>query len=174
MRQAEGRWWLVWQGIAGVLLIIAATVLPWATCQIGSSSSTVLLLAGPFTWVLILLGVAAIALAAAQARGKATWAARASTVVGVLATVTSALTALTRIAHANDLIVNVGGSSAYAFGSGVGVLAGVAVVIGSFASYRGPSDGRSRGEVPAGWYPDPYAMTAWRWWDGGVWTEHVG
>ncbi|MFD0484718.1 RDD family protein [Kineococcus sp. GCM10028916] len=27
--------------------------------------------------------------------------------------------------------------------------------------------------TPAGWYPDPSAPDALRWWDGGRWTEHV-
>lgn len=26
---------------------------------------------------------------------------------------------------------------------------------------------------PPGWYPDPAGEKAWRWWDGGRWTEHA-
>ncbi|MEZ5412655.1 MAG: DUF2510 domain-containing protein [Acidimicrobiales bacterium] len=24
-----------------------------------------------------------------------------------------------------------------------------------------------------GWYPDPWQVAAWRWWDGRTWTAHV-
>ncbi len=27
---------------------------------------------------------------------------------------------------------------------------------------------------PAGWYPDPWGLTPWRWWDGFAWTTHGG
>ncbi len=28
-------------------------------------------------------------------------------------------------------------------------------------------------DPPAGWYQDPNGAQAWRYWDGGVWTDHV-
>ncbi len=27
---------------------------------------------------------------------------------------------------------------------------------------------------PAGWYPDPWQQSVWRWWDGARWTAHLG
>ncbi len=27
---------------------------------------------------------------------------------------------------------------------------------------------------PAGWYPDPWKQSVWRWWDGSRWTAHLG
>ena len=27
--------------------------------------------------------------------------------------------------------------------------------------------------TPPGWYPDPWGITHWRWWDGWAWTPHV-
>lgn len=27
---------------------------------------------------------------------------------------------------------------------------------------------------PAGWYPDPWQQSVWRWWDGTRWTAHLG
>lgn len=29
------------------------------------------------------------------------------------------------------------------------------------------------GTKPAGWYEDPWQITAWRWWDGSQWTPHT-
>jgi len=31
-----------------------------------------------------------------------------------------------------------------------------------------------RADSPAGWYPDPWEQSAWRWWDGAKWTAHLG
>ncbi len=28
--------------------------------------------------------------------------------------------------------------------------------------------------INAGWYPDPWGVSAWRWWDGLAWTTYVG
>jgi membrane protease YdiL (CAAX protease family) len=28
--------------------------------------------------------------------------------------------------------------------------------------------------VPPGWYPDPWGVAAWRWWDGWQWTAYAG
>jgi membrane protease YdiL (CAAX protease family) len=28
--------------------------------------------------------------------------------------------------------------------------------------------------VPPGWYPDPWQVAGWRWWDGQQWTAHAG
>ena len=28
--------------------------------------------------------------------------------------------------------------------------------------------------TPAGWYQDPHAQGAWRWWDGNAWTDRTG
>jgi membrane protease YdiL (CAAX protease family) len=28
--------------------------------------------------------------------------------------------------------------------------------------------------VPPGWYPDPWGVAAWRWWDGWQWTPYAG
>lgn len=29
------------------------------------------------------------------------------------------------------------------------------------------------GTTPPGWYPDPWQVADWRWWDGQLWTAHV-
>ena len=29
------------------------------------------------------------------------------------------------------------------------------------------------GQTPPGWFPDPWQVAAWRWWDGMMWTGHV-
>ncbi|MFW2380894.1 MAG: PrsW family glutamic-type intramembrane protease [Acidimicrobiales bacterium] len=31
----------------------------------------------------------------------------------------------------------------------------------------------TKSQTPPGWYPDPWGITEWRWWDGWAWTPHV-
>jgi len=60
--------------------------------------------------------------------------------------------------------------------AGFAALAMVAVVIAAPISWLVERAGRRRVPPgpwlpPPGWHPDPWRLAAWRWWDGGRWTE---
>ncbi len=45
---------------------------------------------------------------------------------------------------------------------------------GEFAPERGEEAPPSSSLPRPGWYPDPWGMSRWRWWDGWRWTGYVG
>jgi len=61
-------------------------------------------------------------------------------------------------------------------GPGLALLLGqsVALALVVAAAHRlAPPEARTPASPRAGWYPDPLAGVAWRWWDGARWTSRL-
>lgn len=119
------------QAIGGVVLIVAAAVLPWATYKIGSESTH--LDAGRIEGVLIAAGAVAIGFAATSWFVRSRRVAYAELVVGLFALALTIATALVRIGDANSVTnLNAGPtptSTSFGIGSGLGLLAALAILI---------------------------------------------
>jgi hypothetical protein len=59
---------------------------------------------------------------------------------------------------------------------GLGGLSGLIFLIGAVLLIVGIVRSRRQPAVvtPPGWYQDPHAQGAWRWWDGKAWTDRTG
>ena len=76
----------------------------------------------------------AVILAVCQFGFRSAVVSRSSLVLGAATTVAAVAAALTRIAHANDLTVNVGGTTSYAIGAVVGVGAALVITTSAFVA----------------------------------------
>lgn len=111
------------QAAAGACLIVASAYAPWAHYRTGTPAVSHSLSAGPYGGILVATGAAAIILAVCQLAFRSPLFARSSLVLGAATSVAAIAAALTRIARANDLTVNAGGTTSYAIGALVGVVA---------------------------------------------------
>jgi amino acid transporter len=122
------------QVVAGVVLIIAATVLPWATLMESHPRVTAVFRGGPLSGLLVGFGVASVGLSLLWFVRESTALHRVHAVVGCAALVTSIALALDKISLANRVasFQESGGQTSYAFGSGVAILASATIVATSF------------------------------------------
>jgi hypothetical protein len=126
------------QVIGGAVLIVAATVVPWAYYRLRGSVASHWLSAGGFSWALVIAGVLAIVFGALQLVEPGTWLPRLNCVTGAAAAVIAVATALSRMAHANDLTVNSGGTTSYSLGGPLGVGATLAIGIAAVVAAQRP------------------------------------
>jgi hypothetical protein len=117
------------QAVAGLILIASAAWLPWATYKGPGSRVTSHLNAGRLTEVLIALGALAIAIAAVYGIRPTRLGAASNVACGVAALITAVAAGATRIAHANSLTVDTGGTTRFGIGVGIGCLAAIAIAV---------------------------------------------
>lgn len=145
---------------AAAAVIAAAVALPWARYRVRGAHTIVSLHAGGLATALVAIGAAGVVLAAAQIRWRTMALAGAEIIVGVAALVLSVLTAAGRISHANSITLTPGGTTAFAAGAGLALVAGLAMTGAAVAllvhdSPRPPESEVDR-PVPVGPYVDPY------------------
>lgn len=126
------------QVLAAALLIVAAAVLPWATYKNATADATKSFQGGPFSFVLVFLGVASLVLSFGARNRSSAVLARLHFGVGGAAVVVAIALALSKISAANHFSTfQQGGSqTAYAPGSIVGVVAAAAIALTSVGTER--------------------------------------
>ena len=118
----------VWQAVAGVTLVIAASWLPWATYQSPFTGSSVWLRGGPLSIALISFGSVSVVIAIIELFRPTILGATGLIACGFAAFVVAVALALTKIADANGLPPHTGAATSYAVGSLVGLLAALSIV----------------------------------------------
>jgi hypothetical protein len=117
------------QLVAGVLIIVAATTMPWSMYTSTVPKSTTGYHSGLLGVLLVLLGSVAIALALWSFVRPSRQIQQAQFAVGIAATVVSIVVALRKIHLANHFLAMGGGHTSYAIGAVVAVLASAAISI---------------------------------------------
>jgi len=115
------------QVLSALAVIASAAWLPWATYQHRGFRVTHHLHAGSFAVVLIALGVLTLVLAAVYAARPRRLLAAANVGCAAVMLGVSGVAGATRIAHANSLTINAGGTTRFGIGLGVACLAAVAI-----------------------------------------------
>lgn len=116
------------QIVAVVLLLVAALAGPWLSYHVGSGRARSLD-AGGFAGLLVAVAALAAAFSLGELSTRFRWWPFAIAAVGVVAIVLSAVTAATRMAHANDLTasVNAPATTSWAWGTLIAVIAAIAI-----------------------------------------------
>lgn len=135
------RWRLPAALVAGALLMVAASALPWASYRIGSLPAH-RLGAGMFGLGLGALGVIGVLLVAAAGRRPFRALVYAEISVGVLAAALSIVIAGARIAHANSVTTASARPTSTSFGLGmpVGLLASAVLVVVAILDLSWPTE----------------------------------
>jgi len=137
------------QLLAGALLIVAATIMPFATYRDVSARATTTFRGGSLGVVLAGLGALSIALVLVSSKRRARWLARINVAVGWFALVLAIVLALSKIQAANEIQLgtNVRGSSqtSYAFGSTVAIAASALILLTALVALAAAKRG---GEAP--------------------------
>jgi hypothetical protein len=114
---------------SGALLIVAATVMPFATYRDVSARTTTTFRGGSLGIVLAGLGAVSITLALVSRNRCAPWLERIHVAVGWTALVLSIVLALTKIQAANEVLANGTSETSYAFGSLVAIAASAMITL---------------------------------------------
>jgi peptidoglycan/LPS O-acetylase OafA/YrhL len=122
--------------IAAVVLILAATIMPWATHKDISSGSTTTFRGGALGVVLVVLGLASIALSLATRRGPSIALGRLHLVVGCTALIVCVALALNKISAANNVTATGPSQTAYGYASGVAFIAAATIAFTSLRRMR--------------------------------------
>jgi hypothetical protein len=115
------------QILSALAVIASAAWLPWATYQQSGSRVTHDLHAASFASVLFALAALVLALAAMYAARPRRILAAANVGCAAALLVVAGLAGATRIAHANSLTINAGGTTRFGIGLGVACLAAIAI-----------------------------------------------
>lgn len=121
------------QLLAGVLLVVATTALPWATYTNRSSDHPTWFRGGSVATALVTLGVASILLSTLSFARSTRSIRPVQLAVGCVAVVVSVALALTKIHAANHFgsLQDGGAKTSYASGSGLGIAASVVIAVTS-------------------------------------------
>ena len=130
-RDGQPRALVAVQVVAGLLLLLAATVMPWATYENVMKDVTTTFHSGDFGPLLVGIGIATVVLALVSLVRTFRILAWLQLGLGSAALVTSIVIALDKISAANH-VVQVGASrTSYQYGAPVAVIASAAIVITS-------------------------------------------
>ena len=121
--------------IAAVVLILAATVMPWATFK-DRASGTTTFRGGALGVVLVLLGVASIALSLALLRRPSLALGRLQLAVGCAAVIACIVLALNRISAANNVTAAGPSQTAYGYASGIAFIAAATIAFTALRRIR--------------------------------------
>jgi len=139
--------------VAAVVLIVASTVMPWATYKDVSTDATTTFHGGQLGLGLVALGAATIVSSPGLLTRLSTPVSRLHVVVGSAALVGSIVLALHRISQANSTISLANGvtqpgptRTSYAFGAGVAIVASTAIALMSVLRV---SEARSAAATPS-------------------------
>lgn len=119
------------QLLAGALLIVAATVMPFATYEDTSSHTTTTFRGGSLSAVLVVLAAVSIALAVVSLRQSARLLIGIQIAIGCTATVVSIVLALGKIRAANSVTAINPSRTSYGWGSVVAVATSAALAVTS-------------------------------------------
>ncbi len=121
------------QMVAGVLLIVATTAMPWATYKEVSTDRTIWFRGGPLAAVLVTLGAVSVVLSVVSLARLSRSMLRVELVVGCTAVGVSIALALSKISAANHFssFQEGGAQTSYAIGAGLGVIVSIAIVVTS-------------------------------------------
>lgn len=114
------------QFVASVLLVAAALGAPWVSYQVGGGRAHSLD-AGGYAGLLVAVAALAAAFSLGELSTRIRWWTFGVAGVGVVAIVLSAVTAATRMAHANDLTANAAATTSWAWGTVIAGIAGIAI-----------------------------------------------
>lgn len=121
------------QIVAGVLLIVATTTMPWATYKEVLTDRTIWFRGGFLAAVLVTLGAVSIMVSALSLVHPSRWTPRLHLVVGCTAVVVSVALALSKISAANHFhsLQDGGAQTSYASGAGLGIIASIVLAVTS-------------------------------------------
>jgi hypothetical protein len=124
------------QIIAAVVLALAATVMPWATYKDVAGGSTTVFRGGALGLVLVVLGLASIALSLAWLRQTSAALRREQLAVGCGAAIVCVALALNKISAANNVRAVGPSQTSYGFASGIAFIAAATIAFTSLRQAR--------------------------------------
>lgn len=129
-----------------MLLIVASTLLPWATYTSLRTNATTVFRGGPLSVLLLVLGAASVVLSLPWVTRELTLLKRLDLLVGSTALLGSIVLAVSKISIANHAATSPdgGGRTSYASGAVVAILASAAIVVANVVALSAAkaSDGR--------------------------------
>jgi hypothetical protein len=125
---SDARYWPI-QVLAAGLLIVAATVMPWATYKDVTTGVTTTFRGGDLSALLAVVGVASVALSLLSITRTSTLVKRVHVAVGSTALVVSIVLALSKISAANHVTQRGPSQTSYALGSAVAVVAAAVIAL---------------------------------------------
>jgi peptidoglycan/LPS O-acetylase OafA/YrhL len=123
---------------AALVLILAATVMPWATYKNTATDATTTFRGGTLGVVLVVLGGLSIALSLMSLREPSRVRGRIHLAVGCAAMLVCVVLALHKISTANHVTVAGGAQTAYGFAPGVAFVAAATITVTSLRGLRAP------------------------------------
>jgi amino acid transporter len=119
------------QVFAALLLVVAATLMPWATYRDVQTDATTTFRGGPLSVLLVAFGTASIVLSLLLLTRNAASLYKLQLVIGSAALIDSIALALSKISLANHVAMaqETASRTAYSFGGGVAILASAAIAL---------------------------------------------